>query len=342
MSAVQFRNVDIVFGPQPKKALALLDAGQSREEILAATGHVVGVAGASLTVQRGEICVLMGLSGSGKSTLLRAVNRLNAPTRGDVLVSTGDTTVNVSSCDARTLRDLRSRGVSMVFQQFGLLPWRSVHDNVGLALELRGVKRTERDAIVAEKLAMVGLTPWAKKYAHELSGGMQQRVGLARAFSTDADILLMDEPFSALDPLIRTRLQDELLALQAKLKKTILFVSHDLDEAIKLGNQIVIMEGGRIIQAGSVQDIVLRPATPYVSDFVRHMNPLQALRSLDLHAPDRRPSPRGTAGDDRRRAQPRAQPRPARAIRSASSPRVSRAGCWRWRTAPTCRTPGPT
>jgi glycine betaine/proline transport system ATP-binding protein len=285
MSAVQFRSVDIVFGPQPKKALALLDAGQSRDEILAATGHVVGVAGASLTVQRGEICVLMGLSGSGKSTLLRAVNRLNAPARGDVLVSTGGTTVNVSTCDARTLRDLRSRGVSMVFQQFGLLPWRSVHDNVGLALELRGVKRAERDAVVAEKLAMVGLTPWAAKYAHELSGGMQQRVGLARAFSTDADILLMDEPFSALDPLIRTRLQDELLALQAKLKKTILFVSHDLDEAIKLGNQIVIMEGGRIIQAGSVQDIVLRPATPYVSDFVRHMNPLQALRSATYMRP---------------------------------------------------------
>ena len=282
MNAVAFRDVDIVFGPQPKKALALLDAGRSREEILAATGHVVGVAGASLTVAPGEICVLMGLSGSGKSTLLRAVNRLNAPARGDVVVTTGGRAVNVTTCDAKTLRTLRSTAVSMVFQQFGLLPWRTVADNVGLALELRGMKKSERAAIVAEKLAMVGLTPWAQKHAHQLSGGMQQRVGLARAFSTDADILLMDEPFSALDPLIRTKLQDELLDLQAKLKKTILFVSHDLDEAIKLGNTIVIMEGGRIIQAGSVEDIVLRPATPYVADFVRHMNPLQALRAATV------------------------------------------------------------
>jgi glycine betaine/proline transport system ATP-binding protein len=285
MNAVEFRNVDIIFGPQPKRALALLDAGQSREQILASCGHVVGVAGASLSVAPGQICVLMGLSGSGKSTLLRAVNRLNAPARGDVLVRHDGATVNVATCDAGTLRGLRSRGVSMVFQQFALLPWRTVSDNVGIALEMRGMPRRERDKIVAEKLDMVGLTPWARKHAHELSGGMQQRVGLARAFSTDADILLMDEPFSALDPLIRTKLQDELLELQARLKKTILFVSHDLDEAIKLGNHIVIMDGGRIIQAGTVQDIVLRPANAYVSEFVRHMNPLQALRATTFMRP---------------------------------------------------------
>ncbi len=278
-SAVAFRDVDIVFGPTPKRALAMLDAGHGRDEILAATGHVLGVAGASLSVAPGEICVLMGLSGSGKSTLLRAVNRLNRVARGEVLVQHRGGSIDVTTCDAATLRDLRSGGVAMVFQQFALLPWRSVRDNVGMGLELRGLGRAARNRIVDEKLAMVGLDRWADKHAHELSGGMQQRVGLARAFATDADILLMDEPFSALDPLIRTKLQDELLLLQAELKKTILFVSHDLDEAAKLGNRIVIMEGGRIIQAGTVADIVLRPADRYVSDFVRHMNPLDALRA---------------------------------------------------------------
>ena len=292
MSAVTFRNVDIIFGPTPQRALKLLDAGQSRAEILGATGNVVGVSRASLAVEPGQICVLMGLSGSGKSTLLRAVNRLNRPARGDVLVRHKGGEVNVTTCNAATLRQLRSQSVAMVFQQFALLPWRSVRDNVGMGLELRGVGRAERERIVDQKLEMVGLSSWADKHAHELSGGMQQRVGLARAFATDADILLMDEPFSALDPLIRTKLQDELLQLQAELKKTILFVSHDLDEAIKLGNRIVIMESGRIVQAGTVQDIVLRPADSYVAEFVRHMNPLDALRaetymtSLDAHRRD--------------------------------------------------------
>ncbi len=284
-AAVTFRDVDIVFGPSPKRALSMLDAGHTRDAILAATGHVVGVAGASLAVASGEICVLMGLSGSGKSTLLRAVNRLARPARGNVTVSHRGRAVDVCGCDAATLRDLRSGGVAMVFQQFALLPWRSVRDNVGMGLELRGMGRRARDAIVDEKLAMVGLDRWADKYAHELSGGMQQRVGLARAFATDADILLMDEPFSALDPLIRAKLQDELLQLQARLKKTILFVSHDLDEAAKLGNRIVIMEGGRIVQAGTVADIVLRPADGYVAEFVRHMNPLDALKADTFMVP---------------------------------------------------------
>ena len=278
-AAITFRDVDIVFGRTPKHALAMLDAGRGRDEILAATGHVIGVAGANLAVQPGEICVLMGLSGSGKSTLLRAVNRLNRVARGSVAVHHRGRTVDVCGCSTATLRDLRSGGVAMVFQQFALLPWRSVRDNVGMGLELRGMGRRARDAIVDEKLAMVGLDRCADKYAHELSGGMQQRVGLARAFATDADILLMDEPFSALDPLIRTKLQDELLLLQSRLKKTILFVSHDLDEAAKLGNRIVIMEGGRIVQAGTVADIVMRPADSYVAEFVRHMNPLDALKA---------------------------------------------------------------
>ncbi len=285
MSAVAFRDVDIVFGRAPKRALALLDAGRERDQILKETGHVIGVAGATLAVETGEICVLMGLSGSGKSTLLRAVNRLNRPARGNVLVHHRGRAIDVARCDARTLRDLRSTGVAMVFQQFALLPWRSVRDNVGMGLELRGMGRAERRRIVDDKLDMVGLSRWADKHAHELSGGMQQRVGLARAFATDADILLMDEPFSALDPLIRTKLQDDLLALQAQLKKTILFVSHDLDEAIKLGNRIAIMDGGRIVQSGSVQDIVLRPSAGYVAEFVRHMNPLDALRALDFMVP---------------------------------------------------------
>ena len=284
-AAISFEAVDIVFGPNPRRVLPLLDAGRTRDEILAETGHVVGVAGATLAVAPGEICVLMGLSGSGKSTLLRAVNRLNRPARGRVVVAQGDRDVEVCSCDARALRDLRSRGVAMVFQQFALLPWRSVRDNVGMGLELRGMGRKARDAIVDEKLAMVGLDRWAGKYAHELSGGMQQRVGLARAFATDADILLMDEPFSALDPLIRARLQDELLSLQAQLKKTIVFVSHDLDEAAKLGNRIVIMEGGRIVQAGSVADIVMNPVDAYVAAFVRHLNPLDALRASAFMVP---------------------------------------------------------
>jgi glycine betaine/proline transport system ATP-binding protein len=278
-AAITFRDVDIVFGRTPKHALAMLDAGRGRDEILAATGHVIGMAGANLAVKPGEICVLMGLSGSGKSTLLRAVNRLNRVARGSVSVNHRGRTVDVCSCSTAILRDLRSGGVAMVFQQFALLPWRSVRDNVGMGLELRGMGRRARDAIVDEKLAMVGLDRWADKYAHELSGGMQQRVGLARAFATDADILLMDEPFSALDPLIRTKLQDELLLLQSRLKKTILFVSHDLDEAAKLGNRIVIMEGGRIVQAGTVADIVMRPADSYVAEFVRHMNPLDALKA---------------------------------------------------------------
>jgi glycine betaine/proline transport system ATP-binding protein len=177
------------------------------------------------------------------------------------------------------------RTVSTVFQQFALLPWRTVRQNVEFGLELRGMAKAERSRIVDEKLAMVGLTKWAEKHAHELSGGMQQRVGLARAFATDADILLMDEPFSALDPLIRDKLQDELLDLQARLKKTIVFVSHDLDEAMKLGSRIAIMEAGRVVQFGTAEDILVRPADAYVTEFVKHMNPLNVLRGSSVMRP---------------------------------------------------------
>jgi glycine betaine/proline transport system ATP-binding protein len=209
--AVEFRNVDIVFGKDRARALEMIDRGASRDEVLAKTGAVLGCAGASLTVKEGDISVLMGLSGSGKSTLLRAVNRLNVVSRGSVMVHDGDRMVDVVTCDDATLRSLRQKQVAMVFQQFGLLPWRTVEENVGFGLELAGVPDAERRERVANQLRLVGLDQWSKKYAHELSGGMQQRVGLARAFATEAPILLMDEPFSALDPLIRTKLQDELL-----------------------------------------------------------------------------------------------------------------------------------
>ncbi|GGH29082.1 choline ABC transporter ATP-binding protein [Alsobacter metallidurans] len=281
-TAIEFRDVDIIFGERPKEALRLLDEGRTRAEIQAATGQVLGVAGASLSVQRGEICVLMGLSGSGKSTLLRAVNGLNKVTRGEVLLRHEGRMVDVASADAATLRAVRTQSVAMVFQQFALLPWRTVAENVGFGLELRGMPKAERDRIVADKLRMVGLDAWADRYANELSGGMQQRVGLARAFATDADILLMDEPFSALDPLIRTKLQDELLDLQHNLGKTILFVSHDLDEALKIGRHIAIMEGGRIVQFGTPEDIVLRPADDYVREFVAHVNPLNVLTAYNV------------------------------------------------------------
>ncbi|MFM9861720.1 choline ABC transporter ATP-binding protein [Pseudoxanthobacter sp. M-2] len=285
MPAVEFQNIDIIFGKEQAKALSMVDAGATRDQILAETGAVLGAAGVSLGVERGEICVLMGLSGSGKSTIMRAVNRLNTVARGAVLVEHGGKTVDVVSCDEATLRDLRMHTVSMVFQQFALLPWRTVRENVGFGLELRGVGSAERKRIVDEKLALVGLSNWADKHAHELSGGMQQRVGLARAFATDAEILLMDEPFSALDPLIRDKLQDELLDLQSKLRKTILFVSHDLDEALKLGNKIAILEGGRIVQCGTGEDILLRPANDYVAEFVKHMNPLNVLRGTSVMTP---------------------------------------------------------
>ena len=278
MPAVAFEAVDIVFGDRPHAALPLMERGQTREQILAETGQVLGVAGCTLSVERGQICVLMGLSGSGKSTLLRAVNGLNKVVRGAVKVADDGAMIDVATCDPKTLRRLRMRRVAMVFQQFALLPWRTVAENVAFGLELRGVPKAERERVVHEKLALVNLEKWAGKFAHELSGGMQQRVGLARAFATDADILLMDEPFSALDPLIRDKLQDDLLELQQRLHKTIVFVSHDLDEALKIGNTIAIMEGGRIVQAGAPEAIVTAPATDYVRNFVANVNPLNVLK----------------------------------------------------------------
>jgi glycine betaine/proline transport system ATP-binding protein len=293
---VRFRNVDIVFGSEPESALPLIDQGRTRTEITKETGQIVGVKNATLSVREGEIVVLMGLSGSGKSTLLRAVNALNKITRGSVTVFDGEADVEVHRCSAARLRALRRRRVAMVFQQFGLLPWRTVNDNVALGLELDGMSRAERSTRVAAQLELVGLSGWGDKRVHELSGGMQQRVGLARAFATAAPILLMDEPFSALDPLIRVRLQDELIELQRKLDRTIVFVSHDLDEALKIGSRIAIMEGGEIVQVGTPQEIVLSPSSDYVRDFVAHMNPLNVLRAQEIMTPFERLPRAGTNG----------------------------------------------
>ncbi|MFD1199333.1 choline ABC transporter ATP-binding protein [Brucella gallinifaecis] len=301
MTIIAVENVSIIFGKNVDNALDLADRGASRSEIQAETDLVLGVHDCSLNVQEGEILVLMGLSGSGKSTLLRAINRLNPISRGRVLIRDGENTIDVGNSDRKTLRHLRTELVSMVFQQFGLLPWRTVEENVAFGLEISGMSKQERLALARDQLELVGLQDWAKRKVSELSGGMQQRVGLARAFATGAPILLMDEPFSALDPLIRTRLQDELLTFQSRLKKTIVFVSHDLDEAMKIGNRIAILEGGRIVQCGTPQDILLHPSDQYVTDFVAHMNPLGVLQAGDIMTPfDRNAAPRPFAATARR------------------------------------------
>lgn len=283
--ALRFERVDIVFGKKPEAAFPLIDAGLSPSEITVDTGLTVGAMQASFSVREGECLVLMGLSGSGKSTLIRAVNGLNRVSRGRLFVRDGEEEVDVARCDRATLRRIRRQRVAMVFQQFGLLPWRTVADNVALGLELSGTPKADIAARVEAELKRVHLAEWADRRVQELSGGMQQRVGLARAFATEAPILLMDEPFSALDPLIRDKLQDELIGFRAELQRTILFVSHDLDEAMKLGDRIAIMAGGRVVQVGTAQEIMLAPATPYVAEFVAHMNPLNVLRAVDVMVP---------------------------------------------------------
>ena len=287
MSIIRFEDVDVIFSSKPREALALLDQGKTREQILKETGLVVGVEKANLDIQKGEICVLMGLSGSGKSSLLRCINGLNTVSRGKLFVEHEGKHIDIAHCTPAELKMMRTKRIAMVFQKFALMPWLTVRENISFGLEMQGRPEKERRKLVDEKLELVGLTQWRNKKPDELSGGMQQRVGLARALAMDADILLMDEPFSALDPLIRQGLQDELLGLQAKLSKTIVFVSHDLDEALKLGSRIAIMTDGRIIQYSKPEEIVLNPADEYVRTFVAHTNPLNVLcgrslmRSLD-------------------------------------------------------------
>ena len=282
---IEFKNVDLVFGKRTDRALPLLDQGYDRERLLDETGLVLGVRDANLKVNKGEICVLMGLSGSGKSSLIRCVNGLNDVTRGEVLIEHHGEALDFFKADSETQREIRMKRISMVFQRFALMPWLTVAENVAFALDVQKLPKDEIERRVREQLAIVGLTEWRDHKPSALSGGMQQRVGLARALATESDVLLMDEPFSALDPLIRQQLQEELLQLQEKLQKTIIFVSHDLDEALKLGNTIAIMKDGCIVQQGKPQDIVLRPATDYVKDFVAHTNPLHVLHCGDVSQP---------------------------------------------------------
>lgn len=279
---IEIKNLDVIFGPQPERALPLLDANQGREKIRQDTGLVVGVHNANLTINKGEICVLMGLSGSGKSSLLRCINGLNHTTRGSINIDHDGKVIDFASADMDTKREIRMKRISMVFQKFALMPWLTVAQNVAMPLELQGVDKKEIKQRVDVQLDLVGLKKWAKLKPSELSGGMQQRVGLARALVTESDILLMDEPFSALDPLIRTQLQDELIQLQEKLQKTIIFVSHDLDEALKLGTNIAIMKDGIIVQQGKPEDIVLNPANDYVRQFVAHTNPIHVLKAKSI------------------------------------------------------------
>lgn len=285
MAVISIQNLDVVFGDNQAATLNLMDQGKNREQILGETGDVVGVQNATIEVNEGEICVLMGLSGSGKSTLLRTLNGLNKVARGKCLVRDGDEMVDMATCNEATMRHMRTHRVSMVFQSFALMPWLTVLENVAFGLEMQGMAKAERLEKAMQQLKMVSLDKWADKKPDELSGGMRQRVGLARAFAMDTDVLLMDEPFSALDPLIRTQLQDELIELQKTLNKTIVFVSHDLDEALKIGTKIAIMESANIIQEDIPEQIVLNPATQYVEKFVAHTNPLNVLKGDSLMTP---------------------------------------------------------
>ncbi|WP_329393821.1 betaine/proline/choline family ABC transporter ATP-binding protein [Streptomyces lydicus] len=267
MSRLQAEHLYKVFGRRPEDAVRKLEAGADRDE-LRADGTTAAVIDASIEVDEGQIFVVMGLSGSGKSTLLRMLNGLLEPTAGTVRFDGQDLT----SLSDKELRKVRSEKISMVFQHFALFPHRSVLENAGYGLEVQGVPRAERERRAAEALALTGLEGWEKSWPDELSGGMQQRVGLARALATDADLLLMDESFSALDPLIRRDMQDQLLELQKTLKKTIVFITHDLNEAMRLGDRIAVMRDGRIVQIGSAEDILVRPANDYVASFIQDVD----------------------------------------------------------------------
>lgn len=271
-----------IFGAQQDEAMAAIQKdGLSKAEVLEKFNCVVGVADASFKVKRGEIFCIMGLSGSGKSTLVRHVNRLLTPTSGKVFVSGLD----IMALEGKELLKVRNEKIAMVFQNFGLLPHRSVRDNVAMPLEIRGLSQNARWKAAEEALSLVELAEWKDKFAHELSGGMQQRVGLARAIAADADVLLMDEPFSALDPLIRRQLQDEFMRLAAKMQKTTLFITHDLDEAVRIGDRIAIMKDGVIVQTGTPEEIIMNPADGYVMDFVAGISRINLIRAHSLAKP---------------------------------------------------------
>ncbi|MFD1928869.1 glycine betaine/L-proline ABC transporter ATP-binding protein [Sporosarcina siberiensis] len=268
MYKIELKNLTKVFGPQPLQGLKLLEDGQTKSEILDKTGMTVGVNKASLQIKTGETFVIMGLSGSGKSTLIRLVNRLIEPTSGEVLID-GE---NMTKMKTPELLETRRKKLGMVFQNFGLLPHRTILSNVAYGLEIQGINKEEREAKALKVIDDVGLKGYEASFPSELSGGMQQRVGIARALTNDTDILLMDEAFSALDPIIRKEMQNELMSLQSRLGKTILFITHDLDEALKLGDRIAIMKDGEIVQVGTAEQILENPANDYVADFVKDID----------------------------------------------------------------------
>lgn len=268
MDKIKIEDLSLIFGKHKTKALRLLEEGKSKADILEETGCNVAVRSANLTIKQGEVFVIMGLSGSGKSTLLRCVNRLINPTAGKIFLNNEEIT-NMSD---KELLEIRRTGLAMVFQHFGLLPHRTVLSNVAFGLELKGMKKEERNAKAMETIEQVGLSGYENQKVNELSGGMQQRVGLARGLANSPEVLLMDEAFSALDPLIRSQMQDELLLLQEKMKKTILFITHDLEEAIKLGDRIAIMKDGEIVQVGTAEKIITEPADDYVKSFVEKVD----------------------------------------------------------------------
>ncbi len=270
---IKIENLYQLFGPTPKKYMGLVHEGKSKDEILAETGHTLGLKDINLSINKGEIFVIMGLSGSGKSTLIRHFNRLIDPTEGVIKVEGTD----VMKLPPKELEQFRRHKMSMVFQRFGLLPHKSVLDNVAYGLQIQGVKKAEALDSAKKWLETVGLAGYEEQYPSQLSGGQQQRVGLARALCTDAEILLMDEAFSALDPLIRSEMQDQLIELQKTLHKTIIFITHDLDEALRLGDRIAILKDGEIVQQGEPEEILLNPATEYVEAFVRDVNRARAL-----------------------------------------------------------------
>ncbi|KPM80467.1 MULTISPECIES: quaternary amine ABC transporter ATP-binding protein [Cobetia] len=272
------KNVYKVFGQQPDAAIKMLEEGKTKEDVFQETGQVIGVFDATFSVKRGEIFVIMGLSGSGKSTMVRLFNRLIEPTSGSIFLKGKE----ITGLTDKGLLDVRRKDMSMVFQSFALMPHMTVLDNAAFGLEVSGVVEEERCARAREALSQVGLAGHEYSYPHQLSGGMQQRVGLARALTNDPTILLMDEAFSALDPLIRTEMQDELLRLQKEQQRTIIFISHDLDEAIRIGDRIAIMEGGCVVQIGTPQEILNNPATPYVESFFKSVDSSKVLRAGDV------------------------------------------------------------
>jgi len=275
MSKIEINNIYKIFGNNPNSVMDMVKNGSTKDEVLEQTGHTVGLDNVSLNIEEGETFVCMGLSGSGKSTLIRHLNRLIDPTAGEILID-GE---NVMNFNPEQLIDFRRHKMSMVFQRFGLFPHKTVMQNVGYGLEMQGKSEEERDKVAMEKIEAVGLNGFENQFPNQLSGGMQQRVGLARALATNSDIMLMDEAFSALDPLIRSDMQKQLIDLQSELKKTIVFITHDLDESLRLGDHIGILNAGKLVQVGTPVDIIMNPADDYVKAFVKDVNRAKVIKA---------------------------------------------------------------